>query len=326
MSTFKLKQEYPNSPKLGTTIFFRRNSWKYYTIEDGLRTLKNLGNCSPEEYPNNWEKALRNAYEILSYRWTIDGSIWTPIQFAELEKGEGTGIKDLLEIGAIEIYSIKIDLTKEVLTLGDSVAVNPDLVQGAYPKVRVIEEFCVPTGQYINFKIKGQNTKFLTSVFTKKRELFTAEDGKVIYEGDFWYYYNPRTKQIRKTNTLEYKGSPENIVTTVKFSNLNAAQVYAKSLETVFVSDDGFEVKVGDTYYTVFLNNSKKSLSSHIDYGVVYTIDKAEGASKPVNWIDRSLCRKFKDKHNAELFAGACKALEVLKETPYYKYLNVSIP
>jgi hypothetical protein len=179
---YKLKQIYPNSPKLGTIITRRIVGEDYWSYDNSSVVL--FAKDHPENYPEFWELVVEKDYEILSY---IDNNnIFTVEDNSEI-----------LERLNLKIYSIKRLSDNEIFTIGDKITSS---LFSKLTDIDIIKHFYIPDENFckiwtnifnINDIIFGTN-KFWQSnlhhTIKVKQPLFTTEDGVDIFEGDEFYF------------------------------------------------------------------------------------------------------------------------------------------
>lgn len=95
--------------------------------------------------------------------------------------------------------------------------------------------------------------------------LFVSEDFVEVFGGDLWYYVTIEDNPIiRLTNTLDYKGSKENLKLVKRFSTKEAAYKFAESLKTKIgihtLEQNAKKLKISKTTLSLikeFTNNNK---------------------------------------------------------------------
>jgi hypothetical protein len=184
----------------------------------------------------NLEKVIERDYEILSY----------------LKKGSTKCITTKKRGGEKHeefwsIHSVKRLSDGEVFTVGDKVKVTE------YGSIKNVDGFTIRNG--ISFLKEGawifydKGMTHLDGVKKAKQPIFLTHDGKDIFNGDTIWYVN-------KENFYYDYIIPHS---EVKFySDLNAyfltreeAEDYIKRNKVLFTTEDGVEIKHGDTYYFV---------------------------------------------------------------------------
>lgn len=169
MKKYKLVQEYPGSPHLGTIIKNNDKCFKgHFYMENGVH----LGTIEPWNYPEFWEK-IEEEYEILTITPDINNIAYKPFQHIEEYKGALDGVTERYW----QIHSIKRLSDSEIFTLGDKVEDHSKAIS----KISLDDEKYT---RMIPWLETGNKYNGITLRHAKKvKRLFTTKDGVDIYEG-----------------------------------------------------------------------------------------------------------------------------------------------
>lgn len=181
MKKYKLKKEYPGSPKLGIILEFEKESDNKYRNYD-------LNIFEPENYPEFWEEIVEKDYEILSLISRDPSTINTKVFWYFDKENNGWTVDEPertyhKEIPSFcKIHSVKRLSDGEIFTVGDKVnSTISDLGRDT---------------DITGFKLIDNKLKVglrdlgyypLSTIILPKKPLFTTEDGVDIYEGDKYF-------------------------------------------------------------------------------------------------------------------------------------------
>ena len=205
---YRLKREYPGSPKLGDEVIQCVNK-DYYGR--AVNTFGEIHKSYIENQPEFWEEVIEQQYEILSfYAKNICGLgdthvdkdyIWLPVKTG-VNKWSRDGwmtspytTEQILNNPDYGIYSVKRLSDGEVFTIGDKVrdTLTDDLTN---KKIQEINYFQMTenttNGKCLTICFKSGTTAGIRSIFKSKQPLFTTEDGVDKYLGD--KYWTLRTR------------------------------------------------------------------------------------------------------------------------------------
>jgi len=211
MKKYKLIKEYPGSLELGT-IVSRKCTTDIWK-----------GTTYYETYPEFWQEVIEKDYEIVSQ----------VTKYNPLDDYKASGTK---------IHSVKRLSDGEIFTVGD-------LITGhSHTDARAIEEIKIRYDGSIGLEQKHGSTELIYAT-KAKNPIFLTHDGKDIFAGDkVWW--------VRKDSS--YYDSLISVPWMQFYSNLNAyflteeaALNYINKNKVLFTTEDGVDIKHGDTYYFV---------------------------------------------------------------------------
>ena len=214
---------------------------KFYTggLAFSLDTAKVESLCSIE-------KVIEKDYEILSQS--------IGIKLADPQKGYEV-VKSTTPI----IHSVKRLSDGEVFTVGD-------LITGySYEDARSIQtiKICCYTGIIKLEQILGYTD--LRDATKAKQPFFATCNGKDIFEGDEVWYVNKENFYydyfIAKRNVSFFSDINVYFLTRVE------AEEYIKKNKVLFTTEDGVDIKEGDTYYLVDTDFSIHTMKAHSGAG-----------------------------------------------------------
>lgn len=177
MRKFKLIEEYPGSPELGSIKTYTGNTW-----DENNQLHKSIVNSST--FSKHWEEVIEKAYEILqlSLLRSDKHQIVSTTTYGE------DYILSLLACHGNKIHSVKRLSDGEVFTIGDKVNFN----------IKCLKE--LPIDNIKEFELKNNiiwaRSKLhpymnsLDNIAKVKTPLFTTDDGVKIYENDKFYFVN----------------------------------------------------------------------------------------------------------------------------------------
>lgn len=182
MTQYKLIQEYPESPELGTIHWIKSDEFGTTSSRYWQGTIFYDAN------PKFWQKVEELDYEIISLKLT-GGEILTfkngkCIHRTDSESTESTFHLDrcMSTLSSREsIHSVKRLSDGEVFTIGDKICQVKPLKSKSSWKIK---EFSLKD---IRCFIAGVN---ITCIEKQKTPLFTTEDGVDIFAGDSYWFYN----------------------------------------------------------------------------------------------------------------------------------------
>lgn len=203
MKKYKLIEEYPNSPVLGTIIEEYQQYSTKFTLPDGSNYFNSF---KLEDYAKykQWQEIIEKEYQILSFiekdhviSW--DGNVY---RYKGLRL-EIVRTEQYLEtiLDKIKITSIKRLSDGEVFTVGDkitgtaAIAENPSLGPG-YVKITGFKsnknntfDIEINTGVVCDYRHQYKDFEWaFLNIKKYKQPLFTTEDGIEIFEGDQYTY------------------------------------------------------------------------------------------------------------------------------------------
>ena len=189
MKTFELIEEYPNSPKLGTTVELigGRADDKIYRE---LGNPKGAIYVNVDRYPRCWRNTEN--FIILSFTNTSN-DIFTLRDdglhyYKTWKRGiHGISKKNLLNWDHIKIHSVQRFSDGKVFTVGDSIIHEGWLTGKVIKSIALDRKFLGGIGL-----LTSEGSTYAISIKdlfpVEKKPLFTTEDGVEIFEGDYWYY------------------------------------------------------------------------------------------------------------------------------------------
>lgn len=241
---------------------------KYKLIEEYPHSLP-LGSISKLDYsayPKNWEPFVEKEYEVVAVK-TKDGTLLyfegdVCVRRTDyLSAGSTLKLSDILSIkgeNKIEIHSVKRLTDGKIFTVGENVG-------HVYNKhVFKILSF--------NFSEKGMaytscsNDLYTPSIninlllkLVEKDVLYTTFDGvnRYEYQKEHWvidntYAYELTTCKLHFEGLGSFEGCIQKKPKVYKlFSTDKAALAYVESLKPLFITEDGKDIFVGDTYWCV---------------------------------------------------------------------------
>lgn len=253
MKTFKLIEEYPGSPELGTSV-------ELIGLKEDKKAYGEVGKESGvvyfnvEQYPRFWRNTEN--FTILSFiNQTLD-------VFKLRDNGlyyyktwsddfRGLAKNNLLTMDHMKIHSVQRFSDGKVFTVGDSFTVSKSSSKKIIKSIVVNPiyaggiELLTRGGSSYAISIEE-----LTPV--EKEPLFTTEDGVEIFEGDYWYYLVLETRKIGRTNNLEYKGNPSNKKEVLRFSSEESVLEYLENRKPIFTTKDGVDLYHPSEYKNIY--------------------------------------------------------------------------
>ena len=245
MKSYKLIKEYPGSDSLGTIITGSRETM--YSKGLGFR---NYDWAHVETHPEYWEEVLELDYEVTQVLYATEIRFAIYGEYRISRQGLGFSLEYLLASGG-KIHSVKRLSDGEVFTVGDRVRVTEC---GSIKTVDSIAVENISTflknGAWILYNTGVCHLDGVTKV---KQPIFLTHDGKDIFEGDKVWWVN------KKTFCSDYF-VPTPSVTS--FSDINAyfltreaAEDYIRRNKILFITEDGVEIRYGNTVWWVTGNN-----------------------------------------------------------------------
>lgn len=185
---YKLIEEYPGSPKLGTVIdeWSPSKNEKFYSFQNGTTRVQVVID-NPKNYPKLWEEIVEKDYEILS--------IWDRgSEFPKMPNGDfgitGCSISKKL-IDNYPIHSVKRLSDGEVFTVGDKVIDNLNMIFN-------ITGFGLSDNYKSGLSISdGKGGRCFNLISKCKSPLFITEDGVDIFYGDKFYFVSEKFNKFK---------------------------------------------------------------------------------------------------------------------------------
>lgn len=182
---YKLKQEYPGSPKEGTVVVEKENGYEGLGITFPHKKFV-------EDYPNNWELQVEKPkFRILS----IINSC------GDIKEGKKVIYEWIYQMYPNYIINSVERLSDgEIFKIGDTIK-HYFVGEFTIKNFKIIEEDLVIFHELglVRF-LKGD----LTTIFKVKTKLFTTEDGVDVFEGDSFAHTSGATEPKVKIATKKH--------------------------------------------------------------------------------------------------------------------------
>lgn len=187
MIQYKLIQEYPGSPKLGTIDWYKTDEFgpSSNSIWQGTNFY--------DAHPKYWQKVEEVDYEIISLKLT-GGEIITFKNGKCIHRTDDQSVdytfnldKCMSNLSSTEyIHSVKRLSDGEVFTIGDNINYDHYSNFNKITKISINQKGSIKEGVWVNYA-GGSCHLSIAKKLPKKTPLFTTEDGKEIFEGDKYY-------------------------------------------------------------------------------------------------------------------------------------------
>jgi len=191
MIQYKLIQEYPGSPKLGTIDWYKTDEFgpSSNSIWQGTNFY--------DAHPKYWQKVEEVDYEIISLKLT-GGEIITFKNGKCIHRTDDQSVdytfnldKCMSNLSSTEyIHSVKRLSDGEVFTIGDLIDFGDFGNKGFRPIGKIEVDYFDKTRVTAWDGAYGKGAINKWEKASKKTPLFTTEDGVEIFEGDKFYYPN----------------------------------------------------------------------------------------------------------------------------------------
>ena len=238
MKKYKLIKEYPGSDLVGTII--TGNKETMYSKGLGYR---NYDWAHVETHPEFFEEVVEKDYEIVSY-------VAKDCDFIIVKGSEYPSSLDGLPNDYWKILSVKRLSDGEVFTVGDKVKVYE------YGSIKTITEIAVndtkslvKQGIWLRY---DYGSSHMTHAIKVENPIFLTHDGKDIFDGDKVWCVNKHSQFIGidgsfiATSTVHFNSD-----LIAYFLTMEDADSYIAKNRVLFTTEDGVDIKRGDTFYFV---------------------------------------------------------------------------
>lgn len=200
---------------------------------------------------SDWEEVVVKEYEILMYLNPDNGETFTFVAKNRVYGSKGSERTLHYAKYFYKVYSIKRLSDGKVFTVGDYV--RPKDFPSSWHNCK-IEDFKLIEEELIFNIVQGHSRSVYRiegwKSFETIKPLFKAQDGDV-YEGDSWFYVTDKNpeKGVRRTNTLEYRGTNPSKTTLFKYEQ-NAID-YLHTLKPLFKTVKNEGIYEGSEYWVI---------------------------------------------------------------------------
>jgi hypothetical protein len=269
MKKYKLIQKYPSLARdwePGMEVGTGDRNYGYSPCSGNYTDCRKLDNNEVENNPEFWQEVVDHEFEIISFKQDSGVTdLWTKFREGWSRNVNGYPVtgpystEAILENPLYKIHSVKRISDGEIFTVGDRTKTITS--QGSH-NIRQfrIEQKCTGRNSTDGWNYDGIDRiwidweencggNWLESTEKAKNPIFLTHDGEDIFEGDkVWW--------VRKDST--YYDSLISVPWMQFYSNLNAyflteeaALNYINKNKVLFTTEDGVDIKHGDTYYFV---------------------------------------------------------------------------
>lgn len=171
MKKYKLIQEYPGSPPVGTEVLANHFGNSLY---QGVQLY------SVNSSPKFWKEVVQKEYEVLSYMGNVTLTLYTLTKEGDYKNSAlaHTFMPEIFETDSYKIHSVKRLSDGEVFTVGDSIITDTFKTKDKYIITQLLTEDSTIAVIGKNFSVTLPHVKHV------KKPLFTTMDGVEIFEGD----------------------------------------------------------------------------------------------------------------------------------------------